>query len=76
LLLLERGDRLCEKLVEVSSWFKRVAAASDPGQNTLKYKGYGLSKPSLDATVSDWAGTPLFFDGGVIETFGMGRSVV
>jgi hypothetical protein len=44
--------------VEARSRFKRVAAASDPGQNTLKYKGYGLSKPSLDATVPEIGQAP------------------
>jgi hypothetical protein len=49
LLLLGRNDRWCERSVVVSFWFKRVAAASDPGQNTLQYKGHGLFKPSVSA---------------------------
>jgi hypothetical protein len=30
LLLFERSDRLCERLVEARFWFKRVAATVHP----------------------------------------------
>jgi hypothetical protein len=53
LLLFERSDRLCERLMEATSWDKRVAATSLVGQNTLKHNGHGLFKPSLNATVPE-----------------------
>jgi hypothetical protein len=58
LLLLERGDRLGERSVVVSFWFKRVAAASDPGRDTPNHNGHGLFKPSLDATVPEIGQAP------------------
>jgi hypothetical protein len=51
LLLFERSDRLCERLVEARFWFKRVAATPHSGQVALKHNGHGLYKPSVSATV-------------------------
>jgi hypothetical protein len=42
---------LCESFVKARSWFKRVVATSQTGQNTLKYNGHGLCKPSVPATI-------------------------
>jgi hypothetical protein len=58
LLHVERSDRLCERLVVVSSGFQRIAAASHLGHNTLNHNGHGLFKPSFDATVSEIGQAP------------------
>jgi hypothetical protein len=44
---------LGERSVEARSRFKRVVAIVHPEGDTLKHNRYGLSKPSVSATVSE-----------------------
>jgi hypothetical protein len=44
---------LGERSVEARSRFKRVVAIVHPEGDTLKHNRYGLSKPSVSATISE-----------------------